>query len=147
MSKPERRNGRSARRTRGFSIVEIYVALVIAMIGVLGTVSIFPAGVTSVQSSGDSLQAQAIGQAYLDLIRSYYQSTSNPPPNFAPGQTVTASAPSGEQFRSQIQAPAVYTLSYTVATAPSGENDILLTMNWSDAGGSHTRRYEEYVQS
>ncbi|MBC5824652.1 MAG: type II secretion system protein [Candidatus Eremiobacteraeota bacterium] len=154
------RRGLDRRRTspRGFTLVEMLVAFTLTTVAALAIVGIFPMGIASLQQSGDSLQAQAVGQQCLDQIREYYQTEHNPPPNFQPGTTypMALAAPSSlnntNQFRSHTQAPTSYTVSYTAtnlasASAPTPEHDIVLTVTWTGLNGSHSRLFEEYVQN
>lgn len=133
-------------------MIEVLIAMLIVTTAVIAMITIFPAGLASVQTSGAGLQAQAMAQQYVDLIREYYQTESNPPPNYLPGQNWTVQGPGPLTLRDQTQAAPTYQFSYTAtnlatASAPTPEHDIVLTVTWTDNVGTHTRTYEAYVQN
>lgn len=139
-------------RDRGFSLMEIMVAFVLGLIAVLSLLGVFPSGITSIQESSDSVQAQAIGQAYLDYIREYYQTQSGLPTGFPSSGTSFSCTPGGVQplqFRSVVQSQMQFTCVYTytnVAVGSTPEHRIDFTVSWSSPQrGAQSRTYEEYV--
>ena len=143
---------RSGACSRGFSLMEIMVAFVLGLIAVLTLLGVFPSGITSIQASSDSVQAQAIAQAYLDYIREYYQTQTGLPNSFPASGTSFSCTPGGVQplqFRSVTQSQMQYTCSYTYANVSAGstpEHRIDFTVSWtSEQRGSQSRTYEEYV--
>lgn len=150
--KNELRIKRSGSRSRGFSLMEIMVAFVLALTAVLTLLGVFPQGITSIQESSDSIQAQAIAQAYLDYIREYYQTETGVPSGFPASGTSFSCTPGGVQplqFRgvtqSQMQFNCIYTYS-NVAVGTTPEHRIDFTVSWSsEQRGSQSRTYEEYV--
>jgi len=143
---------RSGSRSRGFSLMEIMVAFVLALTAVLTLLGVFPQGITSIQESSDSIQAQAVAQAYLDYIREYYQTQTGVPAGFPASGTSFSCTPGGVQplqFRgvtqSQMQFSCVYTYS-NVAVGSTPEHRIDFTVSWtSPQRGAQSRTYEEYV--
>jgi len=132
--------------------MEIMVAFVLALTAVLTLLGVFPKGITSIQESSDSIQAQAIGQAYLDYIREYYQTQTGVPNSFPASGTSFTCTPGGVQplqFRSVTQAQMAFTCVYTysnVAVGSTPEHRIDFTVSWTSAQrGSQSRTYEEYV--
>ena len=143
---------RSGSRSRGFSLIEIMVAFVLALTAVLTLLGVFPQGITAIQSSSDSIQAQAVAQAYLDYIREYYQTQTGVPAGFPASGTSFSCTPGGVQplqFRgvtqSQMQFSCLYTYS-NVAVGSTPEHRIDFTVSWtSPQRGDQSRTYEEYV--
>lgn len=143
---------RSGSRSRGFSLMEIMVAFVLGLIAVLTLLGVFPQGITSIQESSDSIQAQAVAQAYLDYIREYYQTETGVPSGFPASGTSFSCTPGGVQalqFRgvtqSQMQFSCIYTYS-NVAVGTTPEHRIDFTVSWtSPQRGAQSRTYEEYV--
>ena len=143
---------RNQTRSRGFSLVEIMVAFVLGLIAVLTLLGIFPTGISSIQESSDSVQAQAIAQAYLDYIREYYQTQTGPPGTFPASGTSFSCTPGGVQpleFRGVTQSQMAFTCVYTYSNVSAGstpEHRIDFTVSWSsEQRGSQSRTYEEYV--
>lgn len=143
---------RSGSRSRGFSLMEIMVAFVLALTAVLTLLGVFPQGITSIQESSDSIQAQAIAQAYLDYIREYYQTQTGVPNTFPASGTSFSCTPGGVQalqFRSVTQSQMAFTCVYTYSNVSVGstpEHRIDFTVSWTSAQrGSQSRTYEEYV--
>jgi len=139
-------------RSRAFSLVEIMVAFVLGLIAVLTLLGVFPTGITSIQESSDSVQAQAIAQAYLDYIREYYQTQTGVPASFPASGASFSCTPAGVQplkFRSVTQSQMQFTCVYTysnVAVGSTPEHRIDFTVSWSSPQrGSQSRTYEEYV--
>lgn len=132
--------------------MEIMVAFVLGLIAVLTLLGVFPQGITSIQESSDSVQAQAIAQAYLDYIREYYQTQTGVPNTFPASGTSFTCTPGNVQalqFRSVTQSQMVFTCVYTyqnVAVGSTPEHRIDFTVSWtSQQRGSQSRTYEEYV--
>ena len=143
---------RNRSRSRGFSLMEIMVAFVLGLIAVLTLLGVFPQGITSIQESSDSVQAQAIAQAYLDYIREYYQTQTGVPAGFPSSGTSFTCTPGGVQpleFRSVTQSQMAFTCVYTysnVAVGSTPEHRIDFTVSWSsEQRGNQSRTYEEYV--
>jgi Tfp pilus assembly protein PilV len=139
-------------RPRGFSLIEIMVAFVLALVAVLSLLGVFPSGITSIQESSDSVQAQAIGQAYLDYIREYYQTQGGVAAGFPASGTSFSCTPGAVQplqFRSVTQSQMQFSCSYTytsIGTGSTPEHRIDFTVSWSSSQrGSQSRTYEEYV--
>jgi Tfp pilus assembly protein PilV len=139
-------------RSRGFSLMEIMVAFVLGLIAVLTLLGVFPSGITSIQESSDSIQAQAIAQAYLDYIREYYQTQTGVPNSFPASGTSFSCTPGGVQplqFRGVTQSQMQFSCSYTysnVSTGSTPEHRIDFTVSWSsEQRGNQSRTYEEYV--
>lgn len=146
------RNGVKRSRERGFSLMEIMVAFVLGLVAVLTLLGVFPSGITSIQESSDSVQAQAIGQAYLDYIREYFQTQTGVPASFPASGTSFSCTPGGVQplqFRSVTQSQMQFTCVYTytnIATGSTPEHRIDFTVSWtSPQRGPQSRTYEEYV--
>src|SRR5690348_15168173 len=143
---------RTQSRSRGFSLMEIMVAFVLGLIAVLRLLGIFPSGITSIQESSDSIQAQGIAQAYLDYIREYYQTETGVPSGFPASGTSFSCTPGGVQplqFRSVTQSQMAFSCVYTysnVAVGSTPEHRIDFTVSWSsEQRGNQSRTYEEYV--
>ena len=134
--------------------MEMMVAFVLGLTAVLTLVGLFPTGITAIQQSSDSVQAQAIAQHYMDYIREYYQTETRLPTGFTASGTSFDCTPANEQpmtFRGVTQQNTTFTCVYTyvnVATlgATTPEHRIDFTVSWTTAQrGSESRTYEEYV--
>lgn len=133
--------------------MEIMIAFVLALLGMLTLVEIFPIGITSIQQSSDSVQSQAVAQAYLDYIREYYQTETRLPSTFPASGTSFDCTPGAVQpleFRGVTQQQMAFTCSYTYANVGgvglTPEHRIEFTISWtSQQRGSQSRTYEEYV--
>ena len=155
-SKPGAINGipiANSPRSRGFTLLESLVAFVLTLIAVLALVSLFPAGLVSIQQSGDSTQAQAIAQHWLDYIREYYQTETRLPSGFPASGSTFDCTPTNEQqmiFRGTNQQQMTFTCDYQyVNVAGAGgtpEHRIDFFITWSTPQrGTESRTYEEYV--
>jgi len=145
-------NGQQMRaRSRGFTLMEIMIAMVLGLLAMLSLLGVFPTGIASIQESTDSVQAQAIAQAYLDYIREYYQTETTVPSTFPASGTSFDCTPGGVQpleFRSVTQSQISYTCVYTYTNVgtTTPEHQIEFTVSWtSEQGGTQSRTYEEYV--
>ncbi len=85
------------RVARGFTLMEMMVAFMLTLVAVLSLVSVFPTGITSIQQSSDSVQAQTIAQAYMDYIREGYQTETHVPTGFTPAGTAFNCSPGSTQ--------------------------------------------------
>jgi len=133
--------------------MEMMVAFVLGLTAVLTLVGLFPTGITAIQQSSDSVQAQAIAQAYMDYIREYYQTETRLPTGFAASGTSFDCTPGAEQpmtFRGVTQQNTTFTCVYNYTSVASlgatPEHRIDFTVSWSTPQrGAESRTYEEYV--
>jgi len=146
---------RGARRknARGFSLVESLIAFVLGLISVLTLTGLFPTGLQAIQQTSDSVQAAAIGQAYLDYIREYYQTEAGLPVSFPATGAAFDCTPGAVQplmMRDVVQGQISFTCSFTSTNVgglgATPEHRIEFTVGWtSTQGGAQSRTYEEYV--
>ena len=68
------RLSRARRAARGFSLVEVTLAVAVVAIGLMGILALFPLGMDAVRQSADATQMQSIGQ---DTIAYYQQMAAN----------------------------------------------------------------------
>ena len=73
--------GQTRRTARGFSLVEVTLAVAVVAIGVVGILALFPLGMDAVRKAADDTQMMAIGQ---DWIAYYQQMAANT--NYYPTQ-------------------------------------------------------------
>ena len=140
------------RHLRGFSLMEMMVAFVIALVAVLALVGVFPAGLTSIQQSADSVQTDGIAQEWMDYIREYYQTETRLPAGFpASGSSFdcTPGSLQASKLRGVTQTATTFTCTYTYVNVGVGgtpEHQIELNVSWTTAQrGTESRTYEEYV--
>jgi Tfp pilus assembly protein PilV len=140
------------RQSRGFSLMEILVAFMLGLLAVLTLAGLFPTGIVSIQQSSDSVQSQAIAQAYMDYIREYYQTETRLPTGFPASGTNFSCTPGSLQplvFRGVTQQQMTFTCQYTyknVSLGATPEHQIIFTISWSSPQrGAESRTYEEYV--
>ena len=83
----------------GFTLVEIMIALVILVVGLLGVLALFPVGMTASKRAGDISQAGILAQAQMDEIkeaRDFYIEDPGAYPNEYPSGYPTP--PPGQPF-------------------------------------------------
>ena len=66
--------GRLRRLSRGFSLVEVTLAIAVVAIGLVGVMALFPLGMDAVRQAADSTQMMAIGQ---DVLADFQQEAAN----------------------------------------------------------------------
>ena len=140
-------------RSGGFSLIEIMIAFVLGLMAMLTLVGLFPAGITAVQQSSDSVQSQTIAQAYLDYIREYYQTETRLPASFPASGSNFDCTPGAVQplvFRGVTQQQMTFTCSYNYinvgGVGQTPEHRIEFTISWSSPQrGNESKTYEEYV--
>jgi len=66
--------GQAHRTVRGFSLVEVALAVAVVAIGVVGILALFPLGMDAVRKAADDTQMMAIGE---DAIAYYQQMAAN----------------------------------------------------------------------
>lgn len=132
--------------------MEIMVAFMLGLMAMLTLVGLFPTGITAIQQSSDSIQAQAIAQAYLDYIREYYQTETHLPASFPASGTSFDCTPGAVQplvFRDVTQQQMTFSCQYAYVNVGAGqtpEHRIEFTISWSSPQrGDESRTYEEYV--
>ena len=59
------------RATRGFSLVEVTLAVAVVAIGLLGVLALFPLGMDAVRQAADATQMMSIGQDNLAYFQQY----------------------------------------------------------------------------
>ncbi|MCH2152618.1 MAG: prepilin-type N-terminal cleavage/methylation domain-containing protein [Phycisphaerales bacterium] len=60
----------SGKATRGFSLIELLMSIMILAIGLLSVAALFPAGIVQQQRAKDDVDGPAVAKAAMDMIRS-----------------------------------------------------------------------------
>jgi type II secretory pathway pseudopilin PulG len=138
-------------RERGFTIIEITIAMVIMMIVCLGVASLFSYAAYYVSGGNDRAQALAVAQQALESLRHCTYSTTFTDPSLAATATPTVStvyrgadpsdpASIGRAYRLQVMITDVASplgastlKNITVSVTPLGAG-----MNWATNGGTVT---------
>ena len=137
-------------RSRGFSLMEVFVAMVILLIAVLALVTAYPYAFGRIGERDDELQAVSFGQQYLEQVRQQIRAGATALP------TATAAIDSGYPLAfgvrpypspgasvpppSEITSPGVFTAVATTSpalSATANSYDVTATITWSY--GSATR--------
>jgi len=105
---------RSARRTvRGFSLVEVTLAVAVVAIGVVGILALFPLGMDAVRKAADDTQMMAIGE---DII-GYFQQEAAPSNHYSIRNIPMPPTPPGVTLATEVISNAC---SYSVDTNMDG---------------------------
>lgn len=133
-------------RSRGLSLIETMVGMVVLLIGILMLVGAIPAAYGFTSQDAVRVQAVSAGQEYLDDIRQYIQA-SGVDTNLPPPPAVSVVPPT---FSSSAQQPAPIALTLTpTCTARSLFSfDCAVDVRWSSENGpSEKVRVESYITS
>jgi len=134
------------RRQRGFTLAEALVSIVISAVLVLGLLGIVPYGFNETQINSTQVEAIAVGQQYLDLLRNAEQSSLPLP------AATTAPVDQGNGFMSNSASSTAASFTITpnscpVVTAGTSANqyDCSVVVSWSQNGAAESVTVETYV--
>ncbi|HET9344012.1 MAG TPA: prepilin-type N-terminal cleavage/methylation domain-containing protein [Candidatus Eremiobacteraceae bacterium] len=133
-------------RSRGLSLIEAMVGMVVLLIGILMLVGAIPAAYGFTAQDSVRVQAVSAGQEYLDDIRQYIQS-SGVDTNLPPAPTVSVVPPS---FSSDGTAPVPVALTLTPSCTSRSlfSFDCSVNVQWSaDNGPTQKVKVESYITS
>lgn len=133
-------------KQRGFSLVEALISISISALLVLGLLGIVPYGFNETQINSTQVQAVAVGQRYLDLVRNAEQ-TNQPLPS-----ATTAPVDQGNGFVSNAAATgnSLFTVSPNAcplinAGTSASQYDCAVTVTWQQGGAAESMTVETYV--
>jgi Tfp pilus assembly protein PilV len=136
----------SARRRRGFTIIEALISIVIAAGAVLAFVGMIPYGFEHIQVNASQVQAIALGQRYLDTVRNAEES-SQPLPS-----ATTVPVDQGDSFVTGAANASSPLFTITPDTCPvvnsstyANQHDCSVTVTWTQNNESETIKVETYV--
>jgi Tfp pilus assembly protein PilV len=136
----------SLKASRGFTIVEALISVLIMVVVTLALLGMVPYGYGQVQQNATQVQAIALGQQYLDALRNAKQTNSTLP------AATTAPVDQGNTFMtgSLNATSSVFTIAPNACpTATAGpvasQYDCSVTVTWTENGRSDTIKVESYV--
>jgi Tfp pilus assembly protein PilV len=143
-------HARRVKLSRGFSIIESLMAMVILVTAFLSMATIIPVAFGYASRDSQRVQAVTAGQIYLDELRYSIESNGNTtatpaPPSIAvdPGDSITGSgtpAPSVGNFTISSSCP--------LASGSTYRWDCTVSVTWNDpTGNPRTVNLESYVTS
>ena len=109
---------REPRAERGFTMIELLVALLLTAVAVMGILGAYRAAVRSSSYSRHASEAAVLAQDRLEQLRT---------------QAAVATTGSDVNINERGVATGIYTRSWTVTLA-TGYADIVVTMTWTDDG-------------
>ena len=134
------------RSSRGFSLIEALISMVLMTAIVLALLGAIPYGFNEVQVNATQIQATALGEQYLEALRNAKQ-TNNPLPT-----ATTTPVDQGDSFMtgSQNASSSVFTIApntcpVKVPGANASEYDCSVTVTWTENGVSEATTVESYV--
>jgi type II secretory pathway pseudopilin PulG len=137
---------KATRRTRGFSLIEALISMVMIAAIVLALVGVVPYGFDEVQVNASQVQATAVAQQYLDALRNAKESN-NPLP-----VATTAPIDQGNSFVSGSADSGGLVFTITPNTCPSvvtgttaSEYDCSVTVSWTENNQTDSTTVESYV--
>lgn len=132
---------------RGFTVVEVLLAIAVLAIIALGIVGVVPFAYKNTSRDSQRLQAVAAGQQYLDTLRQYIASYGNntilpaaPAIPIDAGDTMDTGTP--------ISSPGNFTITSNQCPMMAGSNlryDCIVTVTWTQNGASRSLSVESYV--
>ena len=137
---------KSPKASRGFTIVEALISVLIMVVVTLALLGMVPYGYGQVQQNATQVQAIALGQQYLDALRNAKQTNSTLP------AATTAPVDQGNTFMtgSSNATSSVFTIAPNacppVTAGPVvSQYDCSVTVTWTENGRSDTIKVESYV--
>lgn len=120
------------RGARGFTLLEMLLALIILMVGVLSTVYLVSRGIVATNDTESTEQAMALAQQRMEALRSgAYAAIVNEP---------LAAVPGWANFSRQVA------VSQPVGTGASIQiRQVVVTVFWSTTGGNQSLSLTTYV--
>lgn len=135
-----------AKRSRGFTLIEALISLVIMTAVMLALLGVVPYGFNEIQVNAVQVQAIALGQQYLDALRNAKQTN-----NVLPTAT-TAPVDQGNSFMSNTTNTGASVFTITPNTCPTAvpgptvsQYDCSVTVTWTENGNNGSIQVESYV--
>lgn len=136
----------SCRRSRGFSIVEALLSIIIASSVILTLLGIVPYAFNEVQINASQVQAIALGQKYLDTLHNAEQS------NQALPAATTAPLDQGDSYLTGVanSSSSVFTITpnacpTAIAGPTASQYDCAVTVTWTENGRNESITVEDNV--
>lgn len=116
------------RRTRGFTLIEVMMALGVAMVGLLGALALTLSMMTGGTFARNMTEASTLAQAKLEAINSQVITLTNPPAGTYPEPTLDAYG--------NTVATGMYTRNTTWGLTTDGlRRSVRVEVDWNDASG------------
>lgn len=110
--------GRVAASQRGFTMIEVMVALLLTAVAVMGILAVYLAEVRASSYTRHATEAAILAQDKLEQLRT---------------QVAATSSGSDVNINERGTSPGLYTRRWTMTLA-SGYADVVITMTWSEDG-------------
>lgn len=117
---------KSLKGTRGFTLVEIMVALLVLTVGFLGVIGLLYTTIDRNRFAGQITEATTLAQDKIEQLKAWGYAATSTINETVPGLTATATTPDG-----------IYTR--TARATPSTRYSVyLVTVQWARAGTQHS---------
>jgi Tfp pilus assembly protein PilV len=142
---------RGVRTSRGFSLIEALIAMVVLLLAVLAMLSVVPFGFTNVQTNSIDVQAVAVAQQALDdehnaLLHALPMPAATTVP-IDPGQSYLAGANQNSNYGSFTVTPNGCSSVQLTGSLLSGVNtySCSATVAWTESGATRQVTVQSYV--
>ena len=114
-------------KKRGFSLLEILIALAVMLVGIVGVMSLFPVGLRASKVAENYTLAATLAQQAMDEAK------------------LTAFGSLGDVSSTQFSSPDDnFSWARTVTTPQTNLEQIAITISWSDLGATRSEDFVTY---
>lgn len=141
---------RFKRQNKGFTLLEIVIALAILTIGLVGVLALFPTGLRASKRGGDFTSAAIAAQQVMETIKragfSAYSAGQYPPGFTGPGEAVSAyTHDEGSQTTASTALPEGFSWASSVVNDVSNLRQVTVSIYWIDRGGYRQENFVTYL--